>query len=85
MLKVGMVGMGGISRSHRKAWSQIPEAEVVSVCDIRPEKVSEAAEETGGRPYPDLDAMLAAESLDILDICLPTYLHADAAVKALQQ
>ncbi len=85
MLKVGMVGMGGISHSHRKAWSQIPEAKIVSVCDIREENVREAAEETGGKAYSDLDEMLSAESLDILDICLPTYLHADAAVKALER
>ncbi len=85
MLKVGMVGMGGISRSHRTAWSQIPEAQIAAVCDIRPEKAEEAAKATGGRAYLDFDEMLAKESLDILDICLPTYLHADFAVKALNR
>ena len=29
MLKVGMLGMGGISRSHYTSWKQIPEAELV--------------------------------------------------------
>lgn len=85
MLKIGMVGMGGISRSHRTAWSQIPEAQVVAVCDIRPEKAEDAAQATGGRPYLDFDEMLEKESMDILDICLPTYLHADFAVKALNR
>ena len=37
MLKVGMVGMGGISRSHTTSWAQIPEVKVVAVCDIRAE------------------------------------------------
>lgn len=32
-----------------------------------------------------MDDMLAKEQLDILDICLPTYLHADAAVKAMER
>ena len=27
MLKVGMLGMGGISRSHYTSWKQIPEAD----------------------------------------------------------
>jgi predicted dehydrogenase len=85
MLKIGMVGMGGISRSHRTAWGQIPEAQVAAVCDIRPEKAEEAAQATGGRAYLDFDEMLEKEAIDILDICLPTYLHADFAVKALNR
>ncbi len=83
MLRVGMAGMGGISQSHLKGWAQIPEAALVAVCDVRPEKAEAAGAETGAKVYTDFDAMLAAESLDILDICLPTYLHADHAVKAL--
>ena len=83
MLNIGMVGMGGISQAHREAWKQIPEARVVCVCDIRPEKAQAASEDIGGTPYTDFDEMLAKESFDILDICLPTYLHADFAVKAL--
>ena len=69
MLKVGMVGMGGISRSHTTSWAQIPEVKVVAVCDIRAEYAEKAAEATGGRAYLDFDQMLEAESLDILDIC----------------
>ena len=30
MLKVGMIGMGGISRAHRGGWAKIDEAEVVA-------------------------------------------------------
>lgn len=85
MLKVGMIGMGGISQSHRKAWAQIPEAQLVAVCDIRPEKAEAAGAATGANVYTDFDAMLAAEALDILDICLPTYLHAEHAVRALER
>ena len=38
MLKVAMLGMGGISASHRDAWKEIPEAKVIACCDIRPKK-----------------------------------------------
>lgn len=83
MLKIGMVGMGGISKSHVGSWKRIPEAQIAAVCDIRPENANTAAQVTGARAYTDFEEMLAHESLDILDICLPTYLHADFAVRAL--
>lgn len=82
MLKVGIVGVGGISRAHIPAWNAMEETELVALCDIRPEQMEEFPEP---RHYTDLDEMLAKESLDILDICLPTYLHVDAAVKAMEK
>ena len=35
--------------------------------------------------YPSIDEMLEKEELDILDICLPTYLHVPTAVKAMKK
>ena len=35
--------------------------------------------------YTDFDEMLEKEDVDILDICLPTFLHADFAVKAMEK
>lgn len=84
MLRVGMVGMGGISAAHRHAWEIIPEAKIVAVCEIRDEKLQVAVEATGATPYTDCLEMLEKEQLDILDICLPTYLHADYAVMGLE-
>ncbi len=85
MLKVCMAGMGGISSSHISSWARIPEAEITAVCDIRPEKAKEGAAATGAKAYTDCDEMLEKETPDILDICLPTYLHARYALKALNR
>ena len=38
MLKVGIVGLGGISKVHISGWQNIDGAEIVAVCDIREEK-----------------------------------------------
>ena len=84
MLKVCMVGMGGISGAHRNAWKEIPEVQVVGVCDIREEKKNAAAEDMNARGYDDCLTMLKAEKPDILDICLPTYLHADYAIMGME-
>ena len=82
MLKVGLVGVGGISGAHIPAWQSMEDVELVALCDVRPEQMTRYPKL---RQYTDMDDMLAKEQLDILDICLPTYLHADAAVKAMER
>ena len=82
MLKVGLVGVGGISGAHIPAWEEMADAELVALCDIRPERMEKF---TDKRCYTDFDEMLANEEFDIIDICLPTYLHADFAVKAMEK
>lgn len=82
MLKVAMVGVGGISGSHIRGWKALDYAEIVAMCDIRPERMEGYPE---CRHYTDFDDMLEKEELDIIDICLPTYLHVDFAVKAMER
>lgn len=82
MLKVALVGVGGISGAHIPAWNRMEDAQLVALCDIRPAQMERYPEQ---RHYTDFDEMLKSEQIDILDICLPTYLHVDFAVKALQK
>ncbi len=82
MLKVGLVGVGGISGNHIPAWEEMENAELTALCDVRPERLEMYP---GKRHYTDFEEMLKSEQLDILDICLPTYLHADYAVRALER
>lgn len=82
MLKVGMVGIGGISGAHIPAWEAMEETELVALCDIRPERLEAYPDK---HLYTDFEEMLNGEQLDILDICLPTYLHADFAVRAMER
>ena len=81
MLKVALVGVGGISGAHIPAWDAREDAELVALCDIRPERMEKYPKI---RHYTDFDEMLKNEKIDILDICLPTYLHADFSVKAME-
>lgn len=82
MLKVGLVGVGGISGAHIPAWEAMEETNLVALCDIRSERLEKYPDK---HLYTDFDEMLEKEQLDILDICLPTYLHADFAVKAMER
>ena len=82
MLKIALAGVGGISGAHIPAWEAMKDAELVALCDIRPEQMEKYPDK---RHYTDFDEMLGSEEIDILDICLPTYLHADYAVRAMEK
>ena len=82
MLKVGVIGIGGISTAHISAWKRIPEASIAALCDIRPEQMERYPE---ARHYTSFEEMLKNERLDILDICLPTYLHPSYSIRAMEQ
>lgn len=82
MLKVGLIGVGGISGAHIPVWESMEDVELTALCDIRQERMEPYPEK---HHYTKLDEMLKSEKLDILDICLPTYLHADYAVRAMEK
>lgn len=81
MLKVCLLGVGGISGSHIRGWKNIDFAELTGICDIRPEQMEKYPEYTH---YTDFEEMVKAEKPDILDICLPTFLHTEYSVRALE-
>ena len=81
-LRVAEIGMGGISGAHLPSWNRMEDVEVVAICDIRPEMMDKYPQL---RHYTDFDTMLEQEELDIIDICLPTYLHAEYAMLAMEK
>jgi predicted amidophosphoribosyltransferase len=54
MLKVGLVGVGGISGAHIPAWLGLEGVELVALCDIRPEQMEKYADI---RKYTDFDVL----------------------------
>src|SRR5690554_6512314 len=101
MLKVGLVGIGFMGRGHLDIYIQMMEKEypvkLVAICEVDEEKF-EGKFLPGNlnvgmgdydfskyNLYTDYDEMLEKEDLDYVDIALPTYLHAEAAVKALNK
>ncbi|MGN1081547.1 MAG: Gfo/Idh/MocA family protein [Acutalibacteraceae bacterium] len=80
MVKIGVLGVGGISTAHINSWLSLEGAELAAICDIRPEQMEKWK---GVRHYTSFDDMVKNEELDIIDICLPTYLHAEYSLKAM--
>lgn len=99
MLKVAILGYGGIARAHRKGYELLAkkrdDLQLVALCDIDPEQFSKQVAINSGnsgvgdmeqyRTYTDLDEMLAKEEPDVIDICLPSYLHCEYATMLLRR
>lgn len=84
MIKVGLVGIGGMGSVHFNAYRRMTDAEVVAVADVRTDMAKEKVEGTGAKVYATLDELLAGEKVDIIDICTPSYMHTELSVKALE-
>ena len=82
MYKVALVGLGGISNTHLPVWKELDDCELVAVCDTRPEQMDAYPD---ARHYTDFYEMLEKEKLDILDICVPTFLHTKFALAAMKK
>ncbi|RZT16638.1 putative dehydrogenase [Kribbella sp. VKM Ac-2569] len=83
MIKVGLIGAGGIASAHIKGYTQHADRiAVTAVADAVQETAKKRGEELGATAYTDYREMLANEELDAVDICLPHHLHRDAIVAA---
>ena len=85
MKKVALIGAGTMGRTHCNAYLSIEDAKLVAVCDINEEKANMLCEKHGAKSYTDYETMISNEEFDILDICLPTYLHSKYAIDAMKR
>ncbi len=83
MIQVAILGCGTMGKTHAHAYTNIEEVEVVAVCDIREEKGLPLAKLLGAEYYTQAEDLFAKASFDVLDICLPTYLHKKYALQAM--
>lgn len=81
MVRVGLAGLGFMGGTHAQCHAALPNSELVAVCDVEKDRREKFAETYGATPYASLDEMLAAD-IDMVDLCLPTYLHRNAVEAA---
>src|ERR671920_866926 len=84
-MRVGLVGAGFMGGVHLNAYAAIPEVEVVGVADARTEAAVAGAKMVGARPYASFEELVAAEEVELVDVCLPTAFHRDLALKAARE
>lgn len=83
-LNIALIGCGGIAQAHWKGLqAHAPRLRVTAVIDADAQRAQEMADKTGGKPFTDLGAALAADGLfDAVDIMLPHHLHEETALAA---
>lgn len=83
MLKVGVLGAGFMGGTHARAFAKIPDVQVVGVSSRSPEKAATLAEEVGAQPFTDAMALATNPQVDVVSNTLPTHLHQEYTVAAL--
>lgn len=76
-LRIGFAGAGAISQYHLAGWSEMPDAQVVAICDIDEAKARAKAQAFNiPHVYTDFRTMIEREKLDAVDIVTPVGTHA---------
>lgn len=97
-MRVGIVGLGFMGRMHYRCWKAVPGVELVAVCEANPQVLAAAGASSEGNiggaaeaidldaleVFSDLDALIRSNLVDAISITLPTFLHADSTIKALE-
>ncbi|MBV8820244.1 MAG: Gfo/Idh/MocA family oxidoreductase [Acidobacteriaceae bacterium] len=97
-MRLAVIGLGFMGSTHIKALQSIPEVELAAVCSTDDRALdgdfSRIQGNFGGpgqhfdfsnvAKYREIEALLDDPSIDAVDICLPTDMHASAANEALQ-
>ena len=87
VLKIGIIGCGGIAGLHVNSYKQNPNTEIVAFCDIIPGKAQEMATRKklpDARCYTDIKDMFAHERLDAVSVCTYNATHAECAIYAME-
>ncbi|HEY5629299.1 MAG TPA: Gfo/Idh/MocA family oxidoreductase [Candidatus Limnocylindrales bacterium] len=83
-LRTGLIGCGKVGYTHALALAALPGSAFTAVCGRDAERTRAFAERFGVRAYLDTREMMAAEQLDMVSVCTPHPLHADAVEAAAQ-
>ena len=83
-MKVGLCGFGGMGRTHAQLLQKHADVKLVAVADAEEERRQLAKDTYGVQTWASGEEMIAAGGLDVVFVCVPTYLHAPLTIQALR-
>jgi len=78
-VRVGLIGCGRIGGRHAAALAEMPDVELVAVCDRVKERAESLARESGATVWDDGDSLIRSNEVDALIIATPSGLHHEQA------
>jgi predicted dehydrogenase len=85
MIKVGQLGWGAIGNVHGRVYQAMPDVKVVALADVEPDRLEKGAKFMQATPYASAEELIRDADVDVIDVCLPTYMHAEYAIKAMER
>lgn len=85
MKRIGIVGAGFIAEKHAEGMKRFANIKLTAVADIDETKRSAFAQKYGCEGYATMEEMLDASAADILVLCIPTHLHVNFAMVAIER
>jgi predicted dehydrogenase len=84
MIRLAIVGTGGMAHGHAKAFAAIRGCRLAAACDVLPDRAAAFAREFGiPAVYSEVDAMLAGTDVDAVTVVTPDASHSAVALKAI--
>lgn len=81
-IRFALAGCGRISKNHFSALEKHRDrAELVGICDVSREALTQAVDATGARGYGSLSEMLEGTDADIVVLATPSGLHPEQAIQ----
>ncbi|MCW3981473.1 MAG: Gfo/Idh/MocA family oxidoreductase [Candidatus Bathyarchaeota archaeon] len=83
-LRIGVIGVGFWGKNHARVLSELPQTELVAICDLDLERAQGIAEKYGAEAYKDSREMLHHCDIDAASVCTWTTTHAVEALRVLR-
>ena len=97
--RVGVFGLGFMGATHLKAWAQVPAAALTALGNPSGRHLDGDFTDVSGNvgdqtplkldmmdvhAFRSLEEMLKGDTVEVVDLCTPTHVHADQAIAALE-
>jgi UDP-N-acetylglucosamine 3-dehydrogenase len=84
MIRTAVIGVGSMGKNHARVYTELPDVQLVGVADADGEIAGAVGKRLGVKAYQDYQEMLAAEHPEAVSIAVPTALHMEVAMAAMQ-
>ena len=85
MFNIGVIGCGKIAQvRHIPEYMDHPQANLVGLFDLNPERTRELAGKYGAKAYSSWEELLADPTIDAVSVCVANNAHAEISIAALK-